>query len=78
MKVFEAWVESGTDIVRAATDEEKSQKLLDEGVSQEFLQEMIEREQAKRSAIAKFRILGLTDEEIAALVGVSISDIEPK
>jgi DNA-binding NarL/FixJ family response regulator len=60
---------TGEETVRAMTDAEKTQRKMDEqaGIAQQA--ELAAQAAARESALSKLAALGLTDAEIAALVG---------
>ena len=68
-KVHEVWADTGESVVRDATIEE--QQLFDAiRQKQQADKDLIEKQIAmKQSAMSKLVALGLTDAEIAALVG---------
>jgi hypothetical protein len=60
---------TNSEIVRPMTDAEVAQRELDEQNAAIYLAAVEAQAAARASALAKLKVLGLTDDEIAALIG---------
>jgi hypothetical protein len=60
---------TNSEIVRPMTDAEVAQRQLDEQNAAIYLAAVEAQAAARASALAKLKVLGLTDDEIAALTG---------
>jgi hypothetical protein len=60
---------TNSEIVRPMTDAEVAQRQLDEQNAAIYLAAVEAQAAARASALAKLKVLGLTDDEIAALIG---------
>jgi hypothetical protein len=67
LRVLEIDLEKGTVVERDFTSDEIEEKELQDLESQKSNKEMIDKIEARNSALAKLAALGLTEEEIAAL-----------
>ena len=61
--------QTGEQIEREFTPEEYAQQVKDKADSVAFKQEMKDKENARASAQAKLAALGLTEEEVASILG---------
>ena len=70
MKIKEINTQTGEEIIRDANDEEIAQSKLDKLEGKKLADAEADKAAAKASAQAKLAALGLTEDEVTAIIGV--------
>jgi DNA-binding NarL/FixJ family response regulator len=67
LRILEINIEKGTEVERDFSSDEVKEQELRDVESKQMLQDMLDKIDARQSALAKLAALGLTQDEIAAL-----------